>query len=316
MFEINDFGDFEGYVICNISNYLSADYKDCLVEVKDTVKTNDRVFRTLMIKNRDSTIAPAIYLNNFYEEYKKGKGINTIMKEIAELRMNHNNDIDMDFDYVRDWEKVKDKIVPKVINMKSNDRLLRDRPYTELCDLAVTYYILLDEFKATDEDAHMSIAVSDELFRTWDISLKELHNVAVKNMNRLVPLTFKGLGDVLGELLGDDSLMDITGFINDAVTVISNKSNVHGAMALTDNEFMNRVHNAYGKDFYVIPSSVHECLCVPVTEAVEPADLVEMIKQVNDTEVRDEDLLSYNLYRYNPELGLQIVRTSNFQVAV
>ncbi|MCR5734661.1 MAG: DUF5688 family protein [Lachnospiraceae bacterium] len=50
---------------------------------------------------------------------------------------------------------------------------------------------------------------------------------------------------------------------------------------------------------YVIPSSVHEVLVIPVRG--ECIDIANMIREVNDTVVSREDILSYNLYLYDAE---------------
>lgn len=55
-------------------------------------------------------------------------------------------------------------------------------------------------------------------------------------------------------------------------------------------------------DFYILPSSIHELLAVPVSTA-EIEELRQMVKEVNDNEVAPEEILGYEVYRYNRETG-------------
>ena len=54
-------------------------------------------------------------------------------------------------------------------------------------------------------------------------------------------------------------------------------------------------------DLYVIPCSVHEIILVKVLEdsSFSVDALKDMIKHVNETELRPEDVLSDNLYYYS-----------------
>ena len=53
----------------------------------------------------------------------------------------------------------------------------------------------------------------------------------------------------------------------------------------------------------MIPSSVHELLILPA-ETLEGWEKVKnMLKEINDTQVEPEEILSYSLYYYDREEG-------------
>ena len=54
----------------------------------------------------------------------------------------------------------------------------------------------------------------------------------------------------------------------------------------------------------VIPSSVHETLLLHTKENEDVESLKDMVKQVNSTDVPNEDVLSDNVYHYNANTGL------------
>ena len=53
--------------------------------------------------------------------------------------------------------------------------------------------------------------------------------------------------------------------------------------------------------FYIIPSSVHEVLILPSDNTDDSIKIREMIKEVNDTQIAAEEILSYSLYFYDRE---------------
>lgn len=58
---------------------------------------------------------------------------------------------------------------------------------------------------------------------------------------------------------------------------------------------------ALGSSLYIIPSSIHELLLLPVTNANESQDIKNMIREINDTQVKMEEILSYSLYLFDKE---------------
>lgn len=47
-----------------------------------------------------------------------------------------------------------------------------------------------------------------------------------------------------------------------------------------------------------MPSSIHEVLVVPAS-SMNATDLKQMVREVNDTEVSEQEILGYSVYRYN-----------------
>ncbi len=307
--EIKKFDDFELYVSSRILGVLGDDYKDAIVEVYDVVKNNDKILRGLTIKQRNTTVAPTIYLNDFYEQFKKGKELDIVMNDIADLRRAHEYKGNFDVNFVANWETVKDRVVPKIVNRDLNEQLLRNRVYKELEDLAIIYYVLVD----SNEDGQAAIAVTSELFRKWDISFSSLHDTAVINMTKLTPGNVKGMLEVLAGILGEDYVDGMLP-IDDTLYVLSNSTMVNGAAAILDDDLMKNTFDRLGR-FFVIPSSIHEAILVPVRSGMSIEEIEDMIHQVNTTELRAEDILSERLYVYDPEFGFKIASDELLQMS-
>ena len=92
----------------------------------------------------------------------------------------------------------------------------------------------------------------------------------------------------------------------DRMYVLCNKDKIYGASILLDQKLMQSVIDRIGNEFYILPSSVHECLVVPASQDMEPSDLVAMVLEVNSTTVSNEERLSNNIYTYSIEDGIKL----------
>ena len=85
------------------------------------------------------------------------------------------------------------------------------------------------------------------------------------------------------------------------IYVLTNESNSFGAGAMLYDGLIRQYAYANDTDFYIIPSSVHEILLIPAEKKdyVDIRELTCIVKEVNDTNVLDEEVLSYNIYYYS-----------------
>ena len=76
-----------------------------------------------------------------------------------------------------------------------------------------------------------------------------------------------------------------------AQAIITNKERMFGAINIYNEDCIKQVQEILGtKNFYVLPSSIHEVICVS-TEGIEIDDLLTMVTEVNQTQVRPEERL-------------------------
>ena len=61
----------------------------------------------------------------------------------------------------------------------------------------------------------------------------------------------------------------------------------------------------FGCGFYLLPSSIHEMIVIPFSLGrVSENGLREMVRSINDAVVKDEDVLSCDVLKYDGELKL------------
>lgn len=66
--------------------------------------------------------------------------------------------------------------------------------------------------------------------------------------------------------------------------VITNKQNVNGASVILNKTMLAELKEIIKGDYYILPSSVHECIVVHIDEA-DAESLREMVTEINDGQV-------------------------------
>lgn len=81
--------------------------------------------------------------------------------------------------------------------------------------------------------------------------------------------------------------------------VLTNASKVNGSGILARDGVLDKIGELLGKNFYVLPSSIHEVLIVPDNGDMQAKELESMVKEVNATQVAPADLLSDKVQYYD-----------------
>lgn len=301
------FDEFKKAVVEGIRNWLPENFEVADVQLNVVKKNNDVKLTGLTIQGVGQKVTPVIYLENFYEYYKDGMDMDTILRKIAEIRMENDNDNIMKGIQVLDFSAMKYKLFPRLLSAEWNQDILRKRPHIFIEDLAVTFYIDMGHV----EQGTMSIPVTYQMMESWGKTEDELYHVAVDNLSELNEGTFDSLYQVMRELLKVDApaeMMDLMIPEDEKVFVLSKRDKVYGASMLLDKQMMKKVIDQIGENFLILPSSIHECLIVVPSYGMEPDDYKDMVCSVNATSVEEEERLSNNVYRYSLEEGLKLVK--------
>lgn len=305
-----DYEAFKQEIVDSIKDYLPDKYADANVTLQAVTKNNDHILDGIVITSPDSNVSPTIYLNSFFEQFKEGMPMEEILEQIAEIRDTHEVDKDFNVSRITDWDQVSDKIAPRVVDSEHNAELLAQRPHTMMDGMAVTYCIMLGE----DENGSMSIPITNQLMENWGLSSEQIHAVALENLPELMPPTFKSMNEVMAEMMLPNMIEECGGNREEAeamlammmppedkMFVVSNEQKLNGAAVLLNEKQMDEIAERFGGDFYILPSSIHECLIVPRDAGMELSDLEAMVQDVNATQVALEDRLSDHVFSYDSE---------------
>ena len=212
-------------------------------------------------------------------------------------------------DSLTNYDAVREKISCRLVNAPRNAEYLADKPHTMMDDLAVTYHIDLGK----TPQGHATTPVTNALMEIYGVKTEELHGVALSNMEHLSPPSFKSMSETMAEMIMPDMLMDgmnpeeaaeavktlFPPDMDERMYVLTNQDKHHGAAAILNKRIMEEVSEKVGKEYYILPSSIHEVLIVPKTEEMGVKDLESMVQDVNATQVAPKERLSDHVYAYD-----------------
>ena len=87
---------------------------------------------------------------------------------------------------------------------------------------------------------------------------------------------------------------------NEIMYVLTNRSRLNGASVILYPDLLQKVRYLFGKDYYIIPSSVDEVIIVPHRDDIRGFVLEEILRERNEEEMRGM-VLSNTLYEYTEE---------------
>lgn len=100
------------------------------------------------------------------------------------------------------------------------------------------------------------------------------------------------LGKVLAEMFGDEDIPEDMEIPEVPLTIATNNNNYFGASQIVDDRFLDEMGDKFEDDYYVIPSSIHEVLLLPTSQASGAEELSDMIRSINRDHVTPQERLS------------------------
>lgn len=280
-----------------IREEVMVDMPEAQLEIREQTKVNDVIYTALVVKNVDSNCAPCIYLEDFYNSYIEGESINGIVKKIKNIV--DTNQITVNLSWIQEWDKVKDKIYIKIINTAANNKLMQGKPCRQLLDLSIVYFVNIGHEE--NKEFEGTIMVQDEHLKLWNITEDMLYENAVNNMQGTA--TFMDIESVIMSMGVPENQADLEDMNEGYMYILSNKSHVFGAASILDDTMIDKIRNIYNKNWYMLPSSIHEWICIPKKESMEVNELKEMVQAVNKDEVSESEVLSNHVYYLDSKTG-------------
>ena len=269
-----NYTEFMNAMLCEIIGQVDAQVRTELY----TVTKNNGTRRTgILFKQEDSNLAPTIYLEEFYQKYLKGQQVPDLADSICSIYQEIRVKKTCDCQNLFDFNHVKEHIVYKLIRRDANEELLKQIPYEPFLDLAVVYYIQIDNTRF----GSAAIQIRNEHLRYWRVEKEEIRRFAEKNTPRIYPVQIR----------------QIVRFMY----VATNEQCSLGAAVMRYPDFREKVRGMIGGDFYILPSSIHEVILVPESFGLEPERMQEMVKEINQTGVAPEEVLSDSVYYFDGE---------------
>ena len=290
------FESFKEMVEESILEYLPEEYAGANINV-DEVKKASMVYTGLTVRKPSTNVAPIINLDMIYMAYKGGKAsVNEVLEEIASQIIEgyknavNFNDISVKFD------DVKDKIVFSLVSYETGRQLFSSRPYIIFQkDIVVIFKICLDSSIVT-------IPITNNIFNSWGRSVDELFTIAINNIAKIMPMRMDSMADIMLQMMGRDLIDGINPEMlleRPLQYVVSTENKLDGAVTLLMPSRLEEIRNRIKDDFYILPSSIHELIIMPVSSTPTSAEeLNQMVREVNATEVAPDEVLTNHVFLY------------------
>lgn len=242
----------------------------CMFEVRHMV--TNRPYTGLVLDNGRGC-CPALNMDVLYVAYQNGVDFDTLVETAIS-----------DITLINDYEQAKTRLTIQPANVRAYDpERLSEIVHTTIGDMVFTYHVLLNANEALETHQNLQTTeVTNDLLNTWGVDEATVKAAAVNSMMKMFPISD-------GQKIEDIIKAEVPSPIKPGV--LTCKYGMNGAAVLLYDGIVDRL-----KGKYLIPSSIHEFLVIPMDAGFEPARLQEALRDVNETAVGPEDFLSNTLY--------------------
>lgn len=262
---------------------------------------------SILDKEVDSNVTPQLYVNDFYHEYLHSNlEMDEIVDAVIRTYEEHKIGEGVDVRFFTDWEQVKTRIIPRIVNTEWNKKLLDEVPHVDVLDLSVCFYVVV----SLDKDGMGSILIRSEHLDQWGVSVEELIETAfeqnkifkdaqvlsmVSVMRNMIMEEFSGEMEIPEEML--EGIIDSIIVHDCEMLVLTNKERTFGAIEILDFELLEEISQKWESDLVVIGSSIHEIIVVKAGKMFTE-DFTKMIHKANVEAVLPEERLTNKPYIY------------------
>lgn len=283
--------------------------KDFNVKLYCVTKNNSVELDSLVLLKEGRNFVPNIYLKPYYEAYLNGTKMDDIANSLCSV---YNNTlvpiVREDFQY--SYEEMKPYIVFRLVNFNKNKRLLTMIPHMKYLDLAITFHCLVRD----DEEGIGTIRITREHMELWKADLEEVYQLAVHNTKRIFPATIRSMEEVIMGMITPEINIETEEYSNELLYqvigkptehkqnmmyILSNHKGINGATCMLYENTLREFAEKVKSDFYILPSSIHELILIPMDNKINAEELTRMVQEVNQTQVEEEEVLSNHVYYYS-----------------
>ena len=276
---------------------LKEDYEIREEEILQCNDIRDRKLTFVRKGKRGIQAAPSVSMKGFFEMYEMGVPIEKCERvllcciEEAEVKCK----TEQWKETVSSWEKAKKYVYPILLSKERNREFLKDLIWHPFLDLAVCYMLVF-----SIDEGQANIKIKKEHLDQWGIKEEELIVQAEEN-NLEQSYVLTDMDETIRKMVVGSKAAGKKKIEEAGLYVLSNQDNMYGAAKLLCKSTLEKISN--GKNFYILPSSVHETILVLETSKIDKKELDKMVCEVNSAIVTDEEVLSDHAYFYDSRTG-------------
>ncbi len=219
-----------------------------IVERHEILKNNGVCEVGLAIRSEGEMIAPIIYAEKYYQDYVAGEKLEVLAERLIDRSRNAPAAPGWNYEDFFDFNKVKDRIVYKLVSAERNVKLLEEIPSLPVLDLAIIFYLRI----SVKESESCSVLIRNAHIDLWKLPIPILYQYAQKNTPMFCPYVLRPMTDFIEEL-SEEETEDCPMF------VLTNETGVNGASAILYPQMPKKIYETLGCNYYLLPASIHEC---------------------------------------------------------
>ena len=196
-------------------------------------------------------------------------------------------------DFLSEYSNVKPYLFIQVINQDIHSDELDRLIYRNHYEFAITCHIDVGHIVGLPA----TITVTHEMLGILGVDEEQIIDDALTNAPELRPAKAYAMPDLMRELAGEE-IGDYTGT---PMIILTNEDKRYGAGVVFYPGLLAKLSDETGVNLLLIPSSVHEFICIPESEGMDYADINLLITETNRGFVIGNEVLSDRLFRYNRE---------------
>ena len=225
---------------------------------------------------------PVLYLGITYDKYCKGRSISELLDAFEDDYSNQKAGVMQATRLMENFNTAAPYLYCKVVNKdRYKEYVVRKGCiHKEFLDL---YIIPIAKYQ------DYCTEIPKRMTQYWKVTEKQILDTAIKNIQDEQYL-FSNFSEFLGGI--KNVKCDVPMYI------LTNQDIVYGAGKILSPKILKTIEKTLDGKYWIIPSSVHECIIIPLSNEVNAREIKELIKFVNMTEVSEEDYLSDSLYEY------------------
>lgn len=290
-----DFTEFKKEFVAGCRNELAdlariASFGGIELEERSITKAQRGELSGLIFKAPDTICAPTYYVEDFYEGYKGGETVENLVLTAVQNVCHYIQHPPVFPDIEPGFFDDPDKLRVRLLNKAKNRDYLSGVPHVEDCGLALIAEIRSGEYRTV---------VTNDLLASSGMNRDAMLETALENSAACDRATLYDLSEVFQNAWGEcENLLELDageGPLPVSLYVLSNEDSFYGAAALFYPGMLSRLEELMGGSFYVLPSSVHEVLLLPVTDG-DAQKLADIIKTANRTVTTSDVFLADDLF--------------------
>lgn len=275
-------------------------------------KNNGIVQNGLCFYRAEEKVAPIFWLNQFYERFKKGELLKeNILERIIREYKNLPTPSLPDMEEWMESPEFLSLISIHLVNGPKNQKMIEERNLVyyevENTDLVCLFYAKV----FLEADTLGEVAITERIMEEYLPNVKdaeELYRLVTEQVQS-EELRFESSLSVMERLFREKKI-DAPPFptVEDYMYILSNKQMTFGAGSILAKAVKKVLLEKFPSGrVVVLPSSVHELIVLDSAICGDLKKLRDTVRQVNASEVSQEDFLADEVYQYDANTGELVI---------